>query len=111
MEEARQKFGEDVKDSLALKGYELDPGESVRAVAVFQFRKPDGEGGMSREFDDRVDRFTIKFDGYCDPVKKKGLEFEVERRQLWMHFEKRGDQFAPAREAVRFIRAEEKVVE
>lgn len=102
----RQKYGDDVKDTIALKGLEIDPGETVRAVAVFQFRRPG-----SSEFDERVDRVKLRVSGYADPVKRIGSIFMIEHLELWMNYEKKGDQFSPNRESVNFKSSEEHVVE
>jgi hypothetical protein len=100
----RDKFGDDVKDAPSLQGYELAPGETLRAVAVFQFRKPD-----SREFEERMDKITVHVAGYADPVKKMGLNFVKENLELLMHYEKKGDQYDAHREQVRYVSSEEKV--
>ncbi|MFH0944062.1 MAG: hypothetical protein V2A76_02590 [Planctomycetota bacterium] len=102
----RNKYGDDVKDNLSLQGYEIAPGETVRAVAVYQFRRPD-----SREFEERMDRIKLRVHGYADPVKKIGSIFMVENLELWMHYEKKGDQFSPNRESVTYVGSEESVVE
>lgn len=106
MARIQQKFGDDVMDLVALEGHELKPDETVRAAAVFQVYKPE-----TREFDERVDRLTVRFQGYADPVKKTGLEFTTENLELWMFYEKRGDQFDPNRESVRYVGQEEHVVD
>lgn len=102
----KARYGADVKDMLELNGLTLAPGESVRGVAVFQIFEPGGTPGH-RKYEERVDELTIHVDGYCDPLKFQGLEFSKDPRQLLMHFEKRGDQYDPARESVRFVRSEE----
>lgn len=101
----RNRHGKDIKDSTQLEGHELAPGATVRAVAVFQFRK---EG--SKAFDERMDRITLRIDGYADPVKKNGLDFIRENLELWMSYEKIGDQYDPYRESVHYKGSEEKVI-
>lgn len=105
MTEIRRRFGDDVMDNLSLNNYSLEPGSSLRAAAVFQLFEPD-----TRKFEERVNHLTMKFDGYADPVNRKGQQFTVEKIQLWMHFEKKGDQYAPGKEPVRFVRQEEKTI-
>ncbi len=101
----RDLHGADVKDVTALAGLELAAGETVRAVAIFQFRKPD-----SREFEENIDRIKVRCAGYADPVKKVGLSFEKENLELVLRYEKKGDRFDPHREPVRFVDAVEQVV-
>jgi hypothetical protein len=105
----RQRFGDDVMDNVALNGHVLESGQSVRGVAVFQLFEPAVEG-EARAFEERVDRLIVSVDGYADPVKRNGLESSIEKLRLEMHFEKRGDQFDPARETVRYRSSEEHVV-
>lgn len=104
----RERWGDDVLDSLSLKGRELAPGETVRAVAIFQLFKPDTVA--PRPFEERADRLAIHVAGYADVVKRSGLKFEEENLELVMHFEKPGDQFDAYRESVRYLRSEEQVV-
>lgn len=105
MAEIRRRFGDDVMDNLSLNNFSLEPGASVRAASVFQLYQPG-----TRQFEERVNHLTMKFDGYADPVNRKGQEYTVEKVQLWMHFEKKGDQFDPGKEPVRFVRQEEKSI-
>ncbi|MBI4878254.1 MAG: hypothetical protein HY812_01145 [Planctomycetes bacterium] len=100
----RRMHGADVKDVTALAGLELAAGETVRAVAIFQFRKPD-----SREFEEDVDHIKVRCAGYADPVKKIGLSFEKEDLELVLSYEKKGDRFDPHREPVRFVETAEQV--
>lgn len=104
----RQRWGDDVKHMLSLKDYELGPGETVRAVAIFQLFKPDTT--PPRPFEEGADKLTIHVSGIVDPVKRTGLTFEVEERELKMHFLKRGDQYDPHLESVEYVGSEEVVV-
>lgn len=100
----RQKFGEDVLDCVQLEGREIQPGETVRAAAVFQFRRDDGT------FEDDVDRIKVRFRGVVDPVKRIGLDAVREDVEVWLHFERPGDAFDAWREWVRFEGREERVI-
>ncbi len=102
----KKKFGDDLMDNLSLNGFSLEPGKTVRAVAVFQFYEP----GPGMRFEERVNHITMKFGGYCDPVKRAGLQYTLENIQLWMEFSKKGDQFDPGHEPVNFLRQEEHVI-
>jgi len=99
----REKFGADVKDSTQLSTSELAAGGSLRAVAVFQFR--DGSS-----FDDTSDSISLRFSGFADPVKKRGLTFTTEKIELWQEYEKKGDAYDAHKEPVKFVRQEEKIV-
>ena len=101
----RKKYGDDVQDTLALQGHELATGESVRAVAVFQFRRTG-----STEFDERMDRIKLRIHGYTDPVKRIGQIYLIENNELWMHYEKKGDQYSPNKESVHYLSTEEKIL-
>jgi hypothetical protein len=72
---------------------------------VFQFRRTE-----SREFDERIDHLKLRVLGYADPVKRIRQTFVVEPIELWMHYEKIGDQFAPNKESVRYLYSEEKIL-
>ena len=104
----RGRWGDDVKDSLSLKGYELQPDETVTAVAIFQLFEADTS--HPRPFLETADKLTIHVGGYADVVKRMGQQFEVENLELKVHLEKPGDQYDAFRESVRYIRSEEKVV-
>lgn len=106
----QSKFGNDVMDNLSLNNFSLEPGKEVRAVAVFQLFEPSA-AGAPRRFEERVDQMMVKFDGVADVIKRTGLETKIENVQLQMHFEKKGDQYDPARESVVFVKQEEVVLD
>lgn len=108
LKKLRERWGDDVMDSLSLKGYEIAPGETVRAVAVFQLFQPDTKA--PRPFEEGADELTIHVGGYADVVKKSGLQFVEEVLELQMHFEKKGDQYDPHMESVNYVGSEEVVV-
>lgn len=108
----KAKYGADLLDVASLKGRELAPGESIRAVAVFRlFKKPPPGSTGALSFEENVDDLIVRVQGYADSVKKSGLAFKTENLELWLHFRKGGDEFDPYREAISFVRSEEKAVE
>lgn len=108
LKKLRERWGDDLMDSLSLKGHELEPGETVKAVAIFQLYQP-GEK-HPRPFEERADKLTIHVGGYADIVKRTGLGFKEEILEYKMHFTKKGDQYDPHMESVNFVSAEEVVV-
>ncbi len=104
LKKIRAKYGDDVLDSVQLATAEIAPGETVRAVAVFQFR--DENGG----FDESPDRISVRFEGVADPVKKIGQTFTTEKIEVWQEYEKKGDRYDAHKEPVRFLGQQEKVI-
>jgi hypothetical protein len=104
LQEVRRRFGDDVMDNVSLNSHSLEAGQSIRAVAIFQLREPG-----STKFEERVNHLTMKFDGVADPVKRVKQQHSLEKVQIWMHFEKKGDHHHPGREPVEFVSQEEKV--
>lgn len=105
LKRVRAKYGEDVLDSVQLAKTDLAPGETVRAVAVFQFRNESGG------FDESADRISVRFEGVADPVKKRGQTFVTEKVEVWQEYEKKGDAYDAHKEPVRYVGQQEKVVD
>lgn len=103
LKKIRAKYGDDVLDNTQLATTELGAGDTIRAVAVFQFT--DDGGG----FDEAADRISVRFEGVADPVKKTGQTFTTEKIEIWQDYEKKGDAFDAYKESVRYVGQQEKV--
>ncbi len=93
-----RRLGKDLVGIGELAGATIGDGDTVEGIVVFG------------KVDPNVDDFKVEVRGLVDPLSREGSRAFVERKVMWIHYERKGDEFFVSLDPLKRRKVEWKVL-